>query len=61
MEELKKRGRPTGWRKTENTGRKTIFASTTISARPEEIAELKKLAAASGKSVSRFIIDSILN
>ncbi|QQA01313.1 ribbon-helix-helix domain-containing protein [Treponema peruense] len=38
-----------------NTGR------IVISCLESEVEEIKKLAAASGKSVSRFIIDSILN
>lgn len=43
------------------TGRKTIFASVTISGYPEEVEKIKALAKESGKSVSRFIIEKILN
>lgn len=41
-------------------GRKTPYKNVTVSGSPEEIEELKKLAEASGKSLSRFVIESIL-
>ena len=41
-------------------GRKTIFASTTISGYPEEIEQLKQKAKEAGKTVSRYIIESLL-
>lgn len=54
-------GRPKGSpNKGTELGRKTIFASVTISGSPEEVAKIKELAKESGKSVSRFIIESIL-
>lgn len=42
------------------TGRLKIFASTTISGMPEEIARLKELAKQNGKSTSRFVLDTLL-
>lgn len=42
-------------------GRKTIFANTTISGYPEEIEQLKQKAKAAGKTVSRYVLDSLLN
>ena len=42
------------------TGRLKIFANTTISGTPEEIAKLKELAKQNGKSTSRFIFDTLL-
>ena len=54
-------GRPKGSpNKGTELGRKTIFKSVTISGSPEEVEELKRLATESGKSVSRFIIETIL-
>ena len=54
-------GRPKGAaNKGTELGRKTLFASTTISGAPEEIAAIKALAAQSGKSTSRYIIETLL-
>lgn len=41
------------------TGRLKIFASTTISGTPEEIALLKEKAKEQNKSVSRYILDNL--
>lgn len=62
MSEIKKtKGRPKGSpNKGTELGRKTIFKTTTISGSPEEIDRLKQLAEASGKSFSRFIIETLL-
>lgn len=55
-------GRPKGSpNKGTELGRKTIFKSVTISGSPEEVEKIKQLAEASGKSVSRFIIERILS
>ena len=43
------------------TGRQKIYVNTTISGLPEEIAALKDLAKKSGKTLSRFVIESFLN
>lgn len=43
------------------TGRLTIFANTTISGSPEEIALLKEQAKAENKSVSRYVLDWVLS
>lgn len=54
-------GRPKGAKnKTPAQGRKTLFKNITVSGSPEEIEQLKKLAEASGKSLSRFVLDSLL-
>ena len=54
-------GRPKGSPNTgTELGRKTIFKNTTISGSPEEIEALKKLAESKGKSLSRFVIESLL-
>lgn len=54
-------GRPKGSpNKGTELGRKTIFKSTTISGSPEEIDALKILAEENGKSLSRFVIESLL-
>lgn len=51
-------GRPKGSpNKGTELGRKTIFASTTISGSPQEIAMLKEKAKDAGKSVSRYVLD----
>ena len=42
------------------TGRVKQFANATVSGSPEEIAALKELALQSGKSFSRFVIESLL-
>lgn len=42
------------------TGRLKQFANTSISGTLEEIAELKRLAGKAGKSVSRYVLDSLL-
>lgn len=42
------------------TGRKVIYKTVSISGLPEEIEAMKKLSAQSGKTFSRFIIESIL-
>ncbi|MBQ6782274.1 MAG: hypothetical protein IJP62_13775 [Treponema sp.] len=42
------------------TGRLKIFANTTISGTPEEIAKLKRLAKENDKTVSRFVIENLL-
>ena len=57
--EKKRRGRPIGWHKENAKGRIKIYASTTISGLPEEIEKLKTSAKQAGKSVSRFILDSL--
>ena len=38
---------------------KKVFVSTTISGSAEEIAALKRLAQAAGKSVSRYVLDGV--
>ena len=54
-------GRPKGSpNKGTELGRKTIFKSMTVSGSPAEIDEIKRLAAERGKSVARFVIESIL-
>lgn len=63
MEEKRRRGHqpgvpnPNGGRKA--TGLKRVSFS--VSCQPEELAELKKLAAASGKTTSRFLLDLAFN
>ena len=42
------------------TGRQKIYVNTTISGLPEEIDALKALAKKSGKTLSRFVIESFL-
>lgn len=42
------------------TGRQKIYVNTTISGLPEEIAALKTLAKKSGKTLSRFVIETFL-
>ena len=59
-EEQKKRGGAREGAGRKPTGRLKMFANTTISGTPEEIAELKRLAKDSGKTVSRFLIDLAL-
>lgn len=55
-------GRPKGSpNKGTELGRKTVFKSTTISGSPEEIDALKKLAEQNGKSLSRLVIETLLN
>ena len=55
-------GRPKGSpNKNTELGRKTIFQTVSVSGKPEEIEALKKLAAESGKSLSRFVIEFILD
>lgn len=69
MEEDKKKwggartgsGRPVGWRKDGATGRKKLFSNMTISGTPEETDKIKQLAEAAGKSVSCFVIETLLN
>lgn len=54
-------GRKTGWRKDESLkGRKTPYVNITVSGSPEEIDNIKRLAKENNKSVSRFIIESVL-
>lgn len=54
-------GRPKGAKnKTPAQGRKTPYKNITVSGSPEEIEELKKLAEASEKSLSRFVLESLL-
>lgn len=54
-------GRPKGSpNKGTELGRKTIFKSTTISGKPEEIDALKKLAEEKEKSLSRLVIETLL-
>ncbi len=54
-------GRPKGApNKGTELGRKTLFKSTTISGAPSEIDALKELAEKNGKSLSRFIIETLL-
>lgn len=43
------------------TGRLKIFKTISISGTPEEIERLKALAETSGKSFSRFVIDTLLS
>lgn len=63
MEEKRKRGHqpgvpnPNGGRKA--TGLKRVSFS--VSCQPEELEELKKLAVASGKTTSRFLLDLAFN
>lgn len=42
------------------TGRQKIYVNTTISGLPEEIDALKALAKKSGKTLSRFVIETFL-
>ena len=42
------------------TGRKAIYKTVSISGTPEEIEQLKQLAEKSGKTFSRFIIESFI-
>lgn len=42
------------------TGRKIIYKTVSISGTPEEIEQLKQLAEKSGKTFSRFIIESFI-
>lgn len=42
------------------TGRQKIYVNTTISGLPEEIDALKALARKSGKTLSRFVIETFL-
>lgn len=66
VREKKKRGRPsTGGRNPANWNkekweRKTPYITTSITGTPEEIAQLKKMAADKGLSVSRFVINNML-
>lgn len=54
-------GRPKGSpNKGTELGRKTQFKTISVSGYPEEIEAIKKLAQESGKSVSKFVIESIL-
>ena len=54
-------GRPKGAKnKNPANGRKTLFKSKSVTGYPEEIAELEKMAEASGKSFSRFVIEDLL-
>lgn len=46
-----------GRKKSEN---KKVFANTTISGTPEEIAKLKDLAKQANKTVSRYVLDNLL-
>ena len=63
MEEKRKRGHqpgvpnPNGGRKA--TGLKRVSFS--VSCQPEELVELKKLVATSGKTTSRFLLDLAFN
>lgn len=50
--------RPGAGRK--KTGRLKQFVTTSVSGTPEEIARLKAKAAAAGKSVSRYVLDSLV-
>jgi hypothetical protein len=42
------------------TGRQKIYVNTTISGLPEEIEALKKAARAKGKTLSRYVVESLL-
>ena len=49
-----------GGRKTiDPSGKKKVFSSATISGTPEEIEKLKEIAKTNGKSVSRYVLDTI--
>lgn len=50
--------RPGAGRK--KTGRLKQFVTTSVSGTPEEIARLKEAAKAAGKTVSRFVLDSLV-
>lgn len=50
--------RPGSGRK--KTGRLKEFVTTSVSGTPEEIARLKEKAKSAGKTVSRFVLDSLL-
>lgn len=57
-------GRPAGSKnkiKKTGQGKRTPFANVTVSGHPDEIADLKELAKESGKSLSRFVLDTLLN
>ncbi len=55
-------GRPKGSpNKGTELGRKTQFKTISVSGYPEEIEAIKELAKNAGKSVSRFIVETILN
>ena len=43
------------------TGRLKQFQSTSVTGTPEEIAQLKELAKAENKSVSRYVLDTLLH
>ncbi len=43
------------------TGRLKQFSNTTISGTPEEISALKEAAKSAGKTVSRFVLESLLS
>lgn len=47
-------------RKPKRPEDRTIYKNTTISGKPEELDKLKKLAADAGKTVSRFVLESLL-
>lgn len=54
-------GRPKGAKnKNPAGGRRTLFKSKSVTGYPEEIEQLEKMAEASGKSFSRFVIESLL-
>lgn len=42
-------------------GEKKIFKTVSISGTPEELEKLKNFAKQSGKTVSRFVLDNLLN
>ncbi len=54
-------GRPKGSFTGDAPGRKTPYESFTVSGHPEECALVKRLAKEAGKSVSRYVLDLILN
>lgn len=56
-----KGGRPKGSYKEESEkGRKTLFKSFTVSCHPEEYIKIKELSEQSGKTVSRFLVESVI-
>lgn len=50
-----------GGRKQKNPEEKIVYKNITISGKPEELEALKQKAKENGKTLSRYIIESLLN